>query len=140
MYMHSRFDLVFSYWIFLWFLLYHNKAVRYNPKFALVLGLFTNMISIFLMIYYKNSLIYILLYLIIQLCIKILPLWTLRHTTISKKDIIITLLFFIIFNLWVAINDTNYIALNETALKAIKHNEIGTPIIYWIDKWFTLPK
>jgi len=92
------------------------------------------------MIYYKNLLIYILLYLLIQLCIKILPLWSLRDTTIYKKDIIITFIFFIIFNLWLTINDTNYIALNETALEAIKHNKIGTPIIYWIDKWIALTK
>jgi hypothetical protein len=37
-------------------------------------------------------------------------------------------------------NDANYIALNETALEAIKNNKIGTPIIYWIDKWVALPK
>jgi len=138
--MHPRFDFVFSYWIFTWFLLYHFGFVTFNPKFALGIALFTNIISIFLMIYYKNLLIYILLYLLIQLCIKILPLWSLRDTTIYKKDIIITFIFFIIFNLWLTINDTNYIALNETALEAIKHNKIVTPIIYWIDKWIALTK
>jgi len=65
--MQSRFDFVFSYWIFVWSLLYNNKLVSYNPKFALIIALIANIIKLFTMIYYKNSFIYIVLFILLGL-------------------------------------------------------------------------
>ena len=49
-----RADLVFSYWIFVWYLLYIFKVTSYNPKLYLLLGLIENLAYLFLMIYYNN--------------------------------------------------------------------------------------
>ena len=32
--MNLRFDLVFSYWIFIWYILYICHIVEYSPKFV----------------------------------------------------------------------------------------------------------
>jgi hypothetical protein len=37
-----RFDLVFSYWIFAWYLLYMAKIIKYSPKLVIVLGIIEN--------------------------------------------------------------------------------------------------
>lgn len=133
--MQSRFDFVFSYWIFVWSLLYNNKLVSYNPKFALFIALFANIIKLFTMIYYKNSLIYIVLFILIQLCIKIYPLWTLRNTSIGIPEILSSIVVFIIFNFWLWLNNESLIELTKKGHEAVKQNKINTPLIYSIDKY-----
>ena len=135
--MQSRFDFVFSYWVFVWFLLYHFKIVSYNPKFALVIALFANIIKLFTMIYYNNSLIYIVLFVFIQLCIKIYPLWTLRNMPIGIPEIISTMIVFIIFNIWLAFNNESIVHLTKKGHDAVKQNKINTPLIFSIDKYVT---
>lgn len=135
--MQSRFDFVFSYWVFVWFLLYHFKLVSYNPKFALVIALFANIIKLFTMIYYNNSFIYIVLFILIQLCIKIYPLWTLRNTIITTREIISTMIVFILFNLWLWLNNESIVQLTKKGNDAVKENKINTPLIFSIDKYIT---
>lgn len=68
------------------------------------------------------------------MCIKILPLWSLRNTTIHNKDIMATIILFVIYNIWLAMNNENMVHLSEIGYEAVKYNKINTPIIYWIDK------
>ena len=49
-----RIDYFFSYWIFAWYILYVFSIVKYNPKFALTIGLIENIIKLFFMLYHKN--------------------------------------------------------------------------------------
>ena len=135
--MQSRFDFVFSYWVFVWFLLYHFKLVSYNPKFALVIALFANIIKLFTMIYYNNSFIYIFLFILIQLCIKIYPLWTLRNTIITTREIVSTMIVFILFNLWLWLNNESIVQLTKKGHDSVKENKINTPLIFSIDKYIT---
>ena len=78
----NRFDFVFSYWIFLWYILYILKVVIYNPKWALTISLIENTFALALMFFYKNSFINIFFFCFINLFIKILPLWSLRKTNV----------------------------------------------------------
>ena len=50
-----RADLVFSYWIYIWFILYEFNFIEYSPKFPLILGVIDNLIMLFLMILYGTS-------------------------------------------------------------------------------------
>ena len=84
--MNPRFDLVFSYWIFVWYLLYIFKVTSYNPKLYLLLGLIENLAYLFLMIYYKNSLLYISLFIFINVFIKVIPFMSLQNTDYNSKD------------------------------------------------------
>ena len=70
-----RIDFIFSYWIFIWYILYELKLTVYNPKLVLWFGLFENLLHLLLMIYYKNSLISIFLFILVDIFIKIIPLW-----------------------------------------------------------------
>jgi hypothetical protein len=89
------------------------------------------------MIYYKYSFIYIVLFILIQLCIKIYPLWTLRNTSIGIPEIVSTMIVFIIFNFWLWLNNESIIELTKKRHDAVKENKINTPLIYSIDKYVT---
>ena len=133
--MQRRFDFVFSYWVFVWFLLYHFKIVSYNPKFALVIALFANIIKWFTMMYYQNSFNYIVLFILIQLCIKVYPLWTLRNISIGIPEIVSTIIVFSLYNIWLTFNNESIVQLTKKGHDAVKENKIDTPLIFSIDKY-----
>lgn len=132
--MLERPDFIFSYWIFTWYILYEFRMVSYNPKGALLIGLVENLILLGIMIYY--SYVYILEFCIINLFIKILPLWRLSNTSYYVKDIYATLVLFFIYLIWVYFHQRNLNIVNivETQLHHIQNNKPMGPFIYLLQK------
>ena len=117
-----RLDYVFSYWIFAWYLLYIAKITKYNPKFVLILGIIENSFLLLFMIIYKTKILSIIIFIIINIFIKIIPYYTVRNDKIIKKDIIATIILFIIYCLWLYINTGNnvieyHIKISESVIK-----------------------
>jgi hypothetical protein len=74
----------------------------YNPLFLLYIALFLNILGIYdKLSSMRNTLIYIF----IIILIKIIPIYSIRHTTIRIQDIYISLLLFFIYLLWIFMND-----------------------------------
>jgi hypothetical protein len=99
-----RADLVFSYWIYLWYVLYAFKITIYSPKFPLILGLIDNIVMLALMLVYGTSRRTIFYFIVINTLIKIVPLYTLRNEPIKWRDIYFTTILFCIFILWLHLN------------------------------------
>ena len=134
--MKERFDFVFSYWIFAWYLLYEIGIISFNPKFALTVGLIHNCFAFILMIYFKNSFINIFLFCLINLFIKIIPLWRLRNTKYHLYDIYATMILFIIYLLWMELNGVNYTTFLENNYYKMTHGGEGGPLTYYFNKYF----
>ena len=127
-----RIDLVFSYWIFIWYLLYVLKIVKYNPKIALLLAIIVNGIAIMLMIYYKNPVSVILSFCLINLFIKIIPFISLIKTPYTLKDFYALVVLFVIFLLWRKINiSTNNI---HNTIDWIKYKREPGDLTYYLNK------
>ena len=124
----TRFDFVFSYWIFVWYLLYIFKIIKYSPKFALILGLIENLIGLMVMIYYKNSFIIIFLFCFVNFFIKVVPIWSLRKETYQIKQILYTFFLFSLYSLWLLINNTNPYNVIKHYYNEIKKNQPIGPI------------
>jgi hypothetical protein len=99
-----RADLVFSYWIYFWYLLYAFRITSYSPKFPLILGLLDNIIMLLLMFIYGTSKRTIFYFIIVNTLIKVVPLYYLRNETLKIKDIYFTIILFGIFFLWLHLN------------------------------------
>jgi hypothetical protein len=82
-----RADLVFSYWIYFWYVLYAFKVTNYSPKFPLILGVIDNLIMFVLMLLYGTSSRTIFYFIIINTLIKVVPLYYLRNQSIKINDI-----------------------------------------------------
>ena len=41
-------DLLFSYWIISWYVLYEINVIKYNPKFWLIIALLSNFYNLYL--------------------------------------------------------------------------------------------
>ena len=101
-----RFDLVFSYWIFTWFLLYYFKIIQYSPKLALCISLIENAILFCVMLFIlQTSWMVLVKFLLINTIIKIMPIYLVWKDEINwLQDIIKILSLFFVYVIWVYLN------------------------------------
>ena len=131
-----RFDYVFSYWIFTWYVLYEFKIIAYNPKIALVLGLIENLVILLLMFYFANSFIYIFLFCFVNFFLKVLPLWRLRNTGYYRTDLYALIGLFIIYMVWLYINQIDVQKYATDRFHQLKNNKPIGPFTYYVDKYY----
>lgn len=113
-----RIDFVFSYWIYVWYLLYISKWVSHSPKFAISLGIVENIVLLCLMIWFGSNKKTIGYFVLINTIIKVIPLYTLRDESIRSVDVIVSLVFFLLYIFWLAINKKlDYRSAYESVLK-----------------------
>ena len=138
-----RFDLLFSYWIFVWYLLYIFEIVDASPKLALILGLFENLTLLYSMIFIQSQpLKTVIIFVMINTCFKVIPLYTLYDEKINlKKDIQNTAVLFIFYIIWLIILNHNVKKVRENLLQLFsKSHKIsaettpGTALILDIEK------
>jgi len=127
-------DLVFSYWVYFWFILYAFKITNYSPKFPLTLGLIHNIIMLSLMLMYGTSKRTIFYFIIINTLIKVAPLYYLRNEPIMMKDIIFTILLFIIFIIWLHINRQSLYGNAKLIHDSLLYGQDKTPFMALINK------
>jgi hypothetical protein len=130
-----RFDLVFSYWIYFWYILYAFKLTNYSPKFPLLLGLIDNIIMLFLMLMYGTSGRNIFYFVIINTLIKVVPLYYLRNELIKMKDIYFTIFIFLIFIIWLHINKQSLIGNIKLIHDSLLYGKDETPFMAFLKKF-----
>jgi hypothetical protein len=129
-----RADLVFSYWIYLWYLLYAFRIAIYSPKFPLILGLIDNLIMLLLMLLYGTSKETIFYFIIINTLIKVVPLYYLRNESIKWRDIYFTTFLFGVFVAWLHINKQSLVGNIKIIHDSLLYGEDKTPFMALINK------
>ncbi len=127
-------DLVFSYWVYFWYILYAFKITNYSPKFPLTLGLIHNIIMLALMLMYGTSKRTIFYFIIINTLIKVVPLYYLRNDPMKIKDIIFTGVLFIIFIIWLHLNKQSLFGNAKLIHDSLLYGEDKTPFMALINK------
>ena len=130
-------DMLFSYWILLWFFIYilfesSYKWVHkyFNPLLAFYFGLLENMF-IFIKLFFIGANNTSIQFFFIIMLIKAFPIYILQnHHILWKNDLIILILIFLIYNFYLLyMKRTNlYKIYNETE-KSISNNENRTPLL-----------
>lgn len=119
-------DIIFSNWIFLWFLLFCFGLIKYNPLFIFVI-IFIICNSIIIYIYYTNKLDnYNLLKLIIlNFLFKFIPIIILIsiNYNIYNNDLLFTIFLILIYLVYIQINNLNVIDIYYTLLKGAYTND-----------------
>jgi hypothetical protein len=137
-------DLIFSYWIYVWYILYIFKVLKYNPKLAIIFGMIENLIMFILMCIYKTKQILVVLFIIMFVILKLIPLYTIWNDKIQfNDDIKNTSLLFIIYLLWIHLNQLTITDALTNAKNLILHNKNTMPgmtILQKIVKIFTYNK
>ena len=129
-----RLDLIFSYWILFWYILYITKTITCcSPKFALGLALIENIIELIYISFNGASFYTLIKFIIIIICIKIIPYYTVINDKIIKKDIIVTLMLFVIYIGWLFVNNMNILQISYNINNSLVKNKGDTPGIMFID-------
>lgn len=132
--MIPRVDLIFSYWILFWYILYITKTITCcSPKFALFLGIIENIVLLFYISFNGASLSTIIKFIVIIVVMKIIPYYAIRNDKIVIKDIIVTLLLFIIYMIWLKFNDFGVLDAYNSINNSLIKNNGDTPGIMLID-------
>lgn len=129
-----RTDLVFSYWIYLWYILYAFKITNFSPKFPLILGLIDNIIMLILMLIYGTSKRTIFYFIIINTLIKVVPLYYLRNEPIRLRDIYFTIFLFFIFFIWLHINRQSLFGNIKIIHDSLIYGQDKTPFMNLINQ------
>lgn len=129
-----RADLVFSYWIYLWYILYAFKITNFSPKFPLILGLIDNIIMLLLMLVYGTSKETIFYFIIINTLIKVVPLYYLRNESIKWIDIYFTIFLFILFIGWLNLNKQSLFGNIKIIHDSLLYGQNKTPFMALLNK------
>ena len=124
-----RFDLVFSYWIFMWYLLYMLKFVNYSPKFAIMIGIIENIALLIFMSLNGANRRTIGYFILVNTFIKLLPFYTLRHDTIRVKDIQATGVLAIIYVGWIFLNNQSITRNYKLVYDSLTQNKDTMPFL-----------
>lgn len=127
-------DYIFSYWIFLWYVLYMTGLFTHNPKFALYIGVLEHLFVLVTMIYYNVKLTNILYFTLILIILKVLPLWSLRNTVMSEKDIYTTLGMFLMYVGWIIWDEKVFVLWNSYT--NLLNNKNQLPGMHYLEKLF----
>ena len=140
-------DLIFSYWFFLWFILYELKIVSYNPKFAVIVGIVEILITGMILLYHKilysgisiKFVTTLALFLFVNFIIKCIPIYYLWNTTITSRDVHFTFVLFVIYNCYLlVIRDTNLINVYTAIYNSVYNEKPDTPLMFFLHKWILI--
>jgi hypothetical protein len=129
-----RADLIFSYWIYVWYLLYAFKFTSYSPKLALILGAIDNIVMLVLMFLYGTSRQTMFYFIIINTLIKVVPLYYLRAEKITMTDIYFTGGLFVVFVLWLHLNSQNLVGNMKLVYDSLLYGKDKTPFMAFLKK------
>jgi hypothetical protein len=90
----------FSYWIFIWFLLYIFGIISYNPYIFLIIGIIENIFNLIILYYYNSSIYNIIKFIVINFLIKGIPLIILiyyKKNVFKLKDFVFGLILICIY-------------------------------------------
>lgn len=126
-------DLIFSYWVLIWYILYELNLITYNPKFWLIVAIIVNFYNMYFMFYFKRYDM-LFLFIIIVTIVKAIPIWTLRNTTLRMNDIIAGFVLFIIYYMWLTYNhETLYSLFNKFYISIRDNNKNHTLFMYFLN-------
>ena len=126
-----RADLIITNWIFVWVFLYIIGLTKYSPKLAIIIAIIGNIGGSSLLKTVNAQTKSILL---IGFLIKLSAFYLVRNDTITKRDVIIFILFFLAYNLWVTINNETFLGYYEKIYRSLNNNDNNTPFVNFIHK------
>ena len=95
----QRFDYVFSYWLFAWYLVYEFGLVAFNPLPFLAVSAIVNLIQLSSGLT-KNPGLFIL----INIFIKVIPIYSLLKVPVRSADIYAGFVYLFVYLTWMYLN------------------------------------
>ena len=103
-----RTDLLFSYWIFAWAILYFMNILTVAPKLLIILALLEVVYAVYVALIKKYTMYGIIRLLFMNFWIKVVPLYYLWDVSITYKELIYSSLLFVVYLIWLYMNNQTF--------------------------------
>jgi len=142
--MNVTWDLLFSYWLFYWFLIYYilvqfpsNNFIKKaaNPIIGLIIASIENAFTLMVLIYKNNSFVSTTKYLFAIILFKLIPIYILTQYTVNVfYSFISFLMLFLIYYTYVKMNNQNIVSIYQSTFESILSNKNDTPFFRMMSK------
>ena len=120
-----RIDLFFSVWIFVWYLVYQINWVSFSPEIFLWVALMFEFWILGYCYHYGYPIFYTFLFMLLQVFIKVIPLWTLYgKRPICVRDLLFGIALGVVYLVWLAYNKTSPTKVYASALDNIRAHKL----------------
>ena len=126
-------DLIFSYWVFVWWIAYLLKWTTFSPKLAILIGMIENALTLIAMVYLKIPQKYIGFFAVMFAMLKGIPYYTVKNDTIRNVDIWFTFLLFTIYLIWCELNQFAFYKVATTLFEK-KYDLPGMTLLDYLQK------
>jgi hypothetical protein len=114
---------IFSYWIFLWFVLYYFKLTKYNPLLILIVGYIITLGELLYLITMGANKYNIIKFITINSILKIIPILLIYNTKTTYKDLMIGLYIFLLYLLIMAVMQIDPYKFYKTMLDTYLYDD-----------------
>ena len=140
---YIRFDFLFSYWVYIWFLMFYfiDKTTIYgkafqkygNPKLALSIALFENIFTLFWIIFANGRIKTIIKYSCMMLIVKVLPLYLVYKTPIQwPQDLYVFTGVFVLYIIYLYLNDESLMTIYKRTFTSIMNRDNNTTLFHLV--------
>lgn len=128
-----RVDLIFSYWVIVWFLVYSIGVTIYSPKFVIIIALLENIYSGIML---RTANVQTIMSLMVLIFLKTTILFVLRNDKIRAIDILVSIILFIIYVIWVHMNNETVLGYYKKIQRSLNNNDNNTPLVHILSGMF----
>ena len=119
-------DLLFSYWIFVWAVLYLINIVTVAPKFLIIIALLEVVLALYVAFMQSFSTYLVVRLLFINFWIKIIPFYYIWKLPINIKELYYSFILFVLYLLWLDINNQTLYNIYHTIIYTKNYKDITT--------------
>lgn len=107
-----RNDLMISNWALILYILYMLQIINVSPLPIMIFAFTVATTSVLIGIYYQNiSINNFLAYVFMTFFLKLIPIWSLKHTRITKNVLMFSMMILILYLLYLDINNTSFLSV-----------------------------
>lgn len=122
--------LIFTYWVLIWFVVYYFTPYdRYNPKFALILGLCVNTIILIRLLMNGVDPTYVSGFVFVIVATKLVPLYLIREKCFDKGDVNLTVALIIAYLTFFYVSERNNLDQRRREFEKFLVGRGDTPIM-----------
>jgi len=117
----ESYSYIFSYWLFIWYLLYIFDLTKCNPKLILQFALLHNMIVLIYQILMNENICANGIFVCGVIYLKVIPLYTIKDTKVNCYDIRVSVLVYLLFLVWLKIRNKDLFEFQMDLMREFVH-------------------
>lgn len=123
----EHYSYIFSYWLFVWYLLYLFDITKYNPKLILQFALLHNIIVLIYQMLLNENICSNGVFICGMIYLKVIPLYTIKDTEVNCYDIRMSVFVYLLFLIWLKIRNKHLFEFQLNLMRDFVHDSNISP-------------